>query len=411
MLTYNGVEVTAGTLESNNIIEGSVLTLTSSSGVVRKREICISDLSGTLKPEEYLDYAKKHPHLIEQYRSNTPKFADALASGDVGEVRKYLMLMHMGTHKKIYSEKQELARIDQDPTNEENQKKIAEMIRLKNIQENYETALEDTPEVFGRVVMLYVDTNVNNVDSGAQSTSMTLKCVERVGLQHLIDTRFKGVAKGVGSCKILGRIHIAQMELGDTFYPVSITVLEGGDVDFLLGLDMLKRHHAVMNMGENSIQFDGGKPVHFLSENQMPLHARGNYEGEVTTTTTTTSSSSSTTTGTTSSSSMTPEQLREVEKRAEAVGAAAVARAKADSERAKVAVARAKADSERASSNSNTLPPVPPTTTQTTPAPTPIDNEKVQQLMQLGFGEVEATAALTQASGNMELAASLLLSR
>lgn len=376
-----------GSLESNNVVEGSEVILTSNSGLVRKREICISDL-GDLKPEEYLEYAKKHPHLIGQYRNNSPKFADALESGDIAQVRSYLMLMHMGMHKKLYTEKQELARIDQDPTNEENQKKIAEMIRLKNIQSNYEKALEDTPEVFGRVVMLYVDTRVNNipvkcfVDSGAQSTIMTLKCVESVNLQHLIDTRFKGLAKGVGSCKILGRIHIAQMELGGTFYPVSITVLEGGDVDFLLGLDMLKRHHAVLDMGNNSMKFAGGNSVSFLSENQMPLHARGNYQEAVADSSTPATSSSSSS-GTTNA----PFKDSEIET--------------AEKEGAELC------------DNSNKLPPVPAAASpmETQLATSTVDRSKIEQLMQMGFGESESVAVLAQASGDVELAASLLLSR
>ena len=44
----------------------------------------------------------------------------------------------------------------------------------ENITQNYESALEHTPEIFGQVCMLYVDTEVNSVplkafvDSGAQ---------------------------------------------------------------------------------------------------------------------------------------------------------------------------------------------------------------------------------------------------
>jgi DNA damage-inducible protein 1 len=31
---------------------------------------------------------------------------------------------------------------------------------------------------------------------------------------HLLDKRFEGIAVGVGSSKILGRIHLADMEIG-----------------------------------------------------------------------------------------------------------------------------------------------------------------------------------------------------
>jgi len=59
---------------------------------------------------------------------------------------------------------------------------------------------------------------------------------------NLIDTRFAGVAVGVGSSKILGRIHMADLEIGGAIIKCSFTVLENNKVDLLFGLDNLKRH-------------------------------------------------------------------------------------------------------------------------------------------------------------------------
>ncbi len=61
-------------------------------------------------------------------------------------------------------------------------------------------------------------------------------------LLHLLDDRFAGIAMGVGTSRILGRIHSTKMQIKETFFQCSITILEDDKVEFLFGLDMLKRH-------------------------------------------------------------------------------------------------------------------------------------------------------------------------
>ena len=64
-----------------------------------------------------------------------------------------------------------------------------------------------------QVDMLYINLDINRhnvaafVDSGAQMTIIGQATAGRLGLLHLVDRRFAGVAKGVGTGKILGRIH------------------------------------------------------------------------------------------------------------------------------------------------------------------------------------------------------------
>jgi DNA damage-inducible protein 1 len=103
---------------------------------------------------------------------------------------------------------------------------------LANVAANFESALEYNAEAFATVIMLYVPCNVNGVsvpafvDSGAQSTIMSQECAQRCNLLRLLDKRYSGMAKGVGSAKILGRIHACTIQIGKEHFTTSITVLQ-----------------------------------------------------------------------------------------------------------------------------------------------------------------------------------------
>lgn len=53
------------------------------------------------------------------------------------------------------------------------------------------------------------------------------------------------MAKGVGTQRIIGRIHMVQLQIGNDHLTSSFSVLEKQGMDMLLGLDMLKRHQVM----------------------------------------------------------------------------------------------------------------------------------------------------------------------
>lgn len=73
-------------------------------------------------------------------------------------------------------------------------------------------------------------------------TVMQKATAERCGVMRLLDPRYAGVAQGVGSAPILGKVHLAQLKAGGHYVPISITVIDQPGDMFLFGLDNLKRH-------------------------------------------------------------------------------------------------------------------------------------------------------------------------
>ncbi|KAJ1906153.1 DNA damage-inducible protein 1 [Coemansia sp. IMI 209127] len=218
--------------------------------------------------------------LMQQLSQTHPAIVQA-AQNDPAEFSRLVVQLQEEQAHVEQARRREIENLNSNPFDIESQRRIEEMIRQENIMRNMEAALEYNPESFASVVMLYVDVKVNGtpvkalVDSGAQATVMSYSCAERCGIMRLIDTRFSGEARGVGKAKILGRVHNAQMKIGSQTLLCSFTVMEGAHLGLLLGLDMLKRHQACIDLKKNALVIND-EIVDFLPEHQIPKDSQDN---------------------------------------------------------------------------------------------------------------------------------------
>merc|ERR1719277_2235907 len=219
-----------------------------------------------------------NPDQLALLKQNNPKLAEAYESGSLEQFAKVLKEQQDARKER---EALRIRMMNADPFDLEAQRLIAQEIEQKNIDHNMELAMEASPESFGSVIMLYINCVVNGhkikafVDSGAQATIMSQKAAERCNIMRLVDRRWAGVAKGVGTQKILGRVHMAQIQIEKDYLTSSFSILEDQPMDMLLGLDMLKKHQCTIDLKRNVLVIGTtGTETPFLSEADLPPCAR-----------------------------------------------------------------------------------------------------------------------------------------
>lgn len=160
--------------------------------------------------------------------------------------------------------------------------------RLEALDRVREETFDAYPEMFMPLHMLYLNVVMNGqpihclVDTGAHGSTISIDVAEKCGLTKWIDTRVKGKAVGVGEANLVGIIYNTDIHINGHVYPISLSVLDQrthGVVDFLFGLDMLRRHGCIIDLNRYELKFGDGNIVSFLSakeceEIQKPLNKK-----------------------------------------------------------------------------------------------------------------------------------------
>ena len=122
------------------------------------------------------------------------------------------------------------------------------------------------------------------IDTGAQISIMSSSCAKRCHLFNDINKRFSGRALGVGtgSGEIIGRIDSTTMRMGPLSFKSRISVLKDSNIDFLIGLDFLKRFRCEINLDENVLKLQiQNKHIRIPFYTEQPSYTSSDAHSEV----------------------------------------------------------------------------------------------------------------------------------
>mmetsp|Transcript_18848 Transcript_18848/g.54332 ORF Transcript_18848/g.54332 Transcript_18848/m.54332 type:complete len:301 (+) Transcript_18848:139-1041(+) len=116
------------------------------------------------------------------------------------------------------------------------------------------------------------------VDSGAQSSVISITLAQQLGLVNRIDRSWRGVASGVGKANIIGRISnvICTLGAGHVEFNMDFIVLDVNERILLLGLDLMRRYKCILDLERDVLIFggSGGVEVPLLPADEQHVNLR-----------------------------------------------------------------------------------------------------------------------------------------
>ncbi|KAK2956282.1 putative DNA damage-inducible protein 1 [Blattamonas nauphoetae] len=237
-----------------------------------------------MEPQPFYEQIKKNPHEFEMLTQNRPDLIEPASRGDYEPLRGFLLEVFKLEMKRYLAHQKRKKLVESDPTSERAQEAIMKSIRETALRQNIETAYDEIPESFVQVHMLYMQVEVNGrkvtafIDTGAQSTIMSQRLCEYCGISHLIDRKRAGIAVGVGTAEIIGKVHAVDMKVGNSYFATSCTILKESSIEFIFGLDNLRRHQCCIDLKAQELRI-GDEKIALLSEREIEKAMIGEERG------------------------------------------------------------------------------------------------------------------------------------
>ena len=128
------------------------------------------------------------------------------------------------------------------------------------INKNYMKAMEIMPELYTKSPSIHIQGSINGnsikflVDTGAEISIMNKSIAIACGLEKYIDERYNGKLQGVGSDKILGKVHYTEITFNWGVLPCGFTICSNNDIIPIIGIDIMNSHGIIINCKTKTLQ-------------------------------------------------------------------------------------------------------------------------------------------------------------
>jgi hypothetical protein len=132
--------------------------------------------------------------------------------------------------------------------------------KQKIINMNYMKAMEIMPELYTKSPSIYIKGSINGnmvkflIDTGAQISLLSKSVAVACGLDKYIDERYSGELVGVGTDKILGKVHYTEITFDWGVLPCGFTICNNNNIIPIIGIDIMNSHGINIDFKTKTLQ-------------------------------------------------------------------------------------------------------------------------------------------------------------